>query len=84
MLDSLLKCFVFGRCFSGEFLPEQPYNSSCKISTVKVEDGDDSKVRLTPTYFSDEDLKPSDVINIKLQGISCTYYNYSEKYLMRP
>lgn len=52
-----------------------------KFPLYEVEDDDDSQGGLTPVYFSDEDLKPGDVVNIKLHGISGGYYNYFRKIL---
>jgi hypothetical protein len=47
----------------------------------EVEDDDDTQGGLTPVYFSHEDLKPGDIVNIKLYGISKRYYEYFRKLL---
>lgn len=47
----------------------------------EVEDNDDTQGGLTPVYFSHKDLKPGDVVNIKLYGISKRYYEYFRKLL---
>lgn len=62
------------------------YLYSYKIPQVafpqyEVEDDDDTQGGLTPVYFSDEDLKSGDIVNIKLYGISKRYYEYFRKLL---
>ena len=37
---------------------------------------------LTPVFYSHEDLEPSDIINLKLYGISKRYYNFMNKILL--
>lgn len=47
----------------------------------ETEDDDDTQGSLTPVYFSHEDLKQGDKVNIKLYGISKRYYEYFGKIL---
>ncbi len=46
-----------------------------------VEDDDNNQGGLTPVYYSHKDLKPGDIVNIKLYGISKRYYDYFRKLL---
>lgn len=46
-----------------------------------VEDDENNQGGLTPVYYSHKDLKPGDVVNIKLYGISKRYYDYFRKLL---
>lgn len=47
-----------------------------------IEDDEDSQGNIIPEYYSHEDLKPGDVINIRLYGISERYYNYMNKLII--
>jgi hypothetical protein len=47
----------------------------------KAKDDENSQGNLIPEYFSDEDLKAGDLINIRLYGISRRYYDYFRKLL---
>ncbi|MEZ2443377.1 DUF4249 family protein [Chitinophaga sp. RCC_12] len=47
----------------------------------KAEDDENSQGKLMQEYFSDEDLKTGDSINIRLYGISRRYYDYFRKLL---
>lgn len=46
-----------------------------------VENDENSQGGLTPVYFSNKDLKPGDILNIQLYGISRRYYDYFRKLL---
>ena len=48
----------------------------------EVEDDEDSQGNIVPEYYSHEDLKPGDVVNIRLYGISEHYYNYMNKLII--
>lgn len=52
-----------------------------KFPDYKAEDDGNSQGNLMQAYFSDEDLKPGDMINIRLYGISRRYYDYFRKLL---
>lgn len=56
-------------------------NPYIAFTQYQVEDDDESQGGLTPVYYSNEDLKPGDVINLKLYGISKRYYDYFRKIL---
>lgn len=47
----------------------------------KAKDDKNSQGKLMQEYFSDEDLKTGDMINIRLYGISGRYYDYFRKLL---
>ncbi|WP_436489730.1 DUF4249 domain-containing protein [Chitinophaga sp. ARDCPP14] len=47
----------------------------------KAKDDENSQGNLIPEYFSDEDLKAGDPVNIRLYGISRRYYDYFRKLL---
>jgi hypothetical protein len=47
----------------------------------KAEDDEKNQGNLMQEYFSDEDLKAGDLINIRLYGISRRYYDYFRKLL---
>ena len=47
----------------------------------KVKDDEKSQGKLMQEYFSDEDLKAGDMVNIRLYGISRRYYDYFRKLL---
>lgn len=47
----------------------------------KAKDDENSQGNLIPEYFSDEDLKAGDLVNIRLYGISRRYYDYFRKLL---
>ncbi|WP_346317855.1 DUF4249 domain-containing protein [Chitinophaga sp. YIM B06452] len=47
----------------------------------KAKDDKNSQGKLMQEYFSDEDLKAGDMINIRLYGISGRYYDYFRKLL---
>lgn len=46
-----------------------------------VEDDENNQGGRTPVYYSHKDLKPGDVVDIKLYGISRRYYDYFRKLL---
>ena len=48
----------------------------------EIEDDEDSQGNIVPEYYSHEDLKPGDVVNIRLYGISEQYYNYMNKLII--
>lgn len=48
----------------------------------EIEDDEDSQGNLIPEFFSHEDLKPGDAVNIRLYGISKKYYDYFNKLLL--
>lgn len=47
----------------------------------KVQDDERGQGKLMQEYFSDEDLKSGDLVNIRLYGISKRYYDYFRKLL---
>ncbi len=48
----------------------------------EIENDEDSQGNIVPEYYSHEDLKPGDIVNIKLYGISERYYNYMNKLII--
>lgn len=52
-----------------------------KFPEYKAKDDKNSQGKLMQEYFSDEDLKTGDLINIRLYGISRRYYDYFRKLL---
>lgn len=56
-------------------------NPHIAFTQYQVEDDENNNGGLTPVYYSNKDLEPGDVINIKLYGISQRYYNYFRKIL---
>lgn len=48
----------------------------------EVEDDENSQGNIVPEFYSHEDLKPGDIVNIKLYGISERYYNYMNKLII--
>jgi len=48
----------------------------------EIEDDEDSQGNIVPEYYSNEDLKAGDVVNIRLYGISERYYNYMNKLII--
>lgn len=52
-----------------------------KFPDYKVQDDANSQGSLLREFFSDEDLKTGDLINIRLYGISKRYYDYFRKLL---
>jgi hypothetical protein len=52
-----------------------------KFPDYKAEDDEKSQGKLMLEYFSDEDLKAGDKVNIRLYGISRRYYDYFRKLL---
>lgn len=48
----------------------------------EVEDDEDSQGNIVPEYYSHEDLKQGDVVNIRLYGISEQYFNYMNKLII--
>jgi hypothetical protein len=46
-----------------------------------VEDDENNQGGRTPVYYSHKDLKPGDIVNIKLYGTSKRYYDYFRKLL---
>ncbi|MGN7786506.1 DUF4249 domain-containing protein [Niabella sp. 22666] len=52
-----------------------------KFPEYKAQDDKNSQGNLLQEYFSDKDLKPGDLINIRLYGISGRYYDYFRKLL---
>ncbi len=57
------------------------YHLCQRFRDYKAEDDENSQVNLMQEYFSDEDLKAGDSINIRLYGISRRYYDYFRKLL---
>jgi uncharacterized lipoprotein YehR (DUF1307 family) len=47
-----------------------------------VEGDEYSKGNLTPVFYSHDDLKAGDIVNIRLSGISKRYYDYMKKLLL--
>ena len=56
-------------------------DSHIAFPQYEVEDDDDIQGNLIPVYYSNEDLVPGDVINIKLYGISKRCFDYFSKLL---
>ncbi|SIN70305.1 protein of unknown function [Chitinophaga niabensis] len=52
-----------------------------KFPDYKAKDDKNTQGNLMQEYFSDEDLKTGDLINIRLYGISRRYYDYFRKLL---
>jgi len=52
-----------------------------KFPDYKAKDDEKSQGNLMQDYFSDEDLKAGDLVNIRLYGISKRYYDYFRKLL---
>lgn len=52
-----------------------------KFPDYKAQDDENSQGKLMQEYFSDEDLKAGDPVNIRLYGISRRYYDYFRKLL---
>lgn len=48
----------------------------------EVEDDEDSEGNIIPEYYSHEDLKAGDVVNIRLYGISQQYHDYMNKLII--
>ena len=48
----------------------------------EVENDEDREGNIVPEYYSHEDLKPGDVVDIRLYGISENYYNYMNKLII--
>ncbi|MXN92376.1 DUF4249 family protein [Flavobacterium sp. Sd200] len=49
---------------------------------LSIEDDENSQGNMTPEYYSHEDLKPGDLVNIRLYGISERYYQYMNKLII--
>lgn len=47
-----------------------------------IEDDENSQGNLTPVYYSNKDLKPGDLVNFRLYGISERYHDYFKKILI--
>jgi len=47
-----------------------------------IENNEKNRGSLTSVFYSHEDLKPGDIVDIKLYGISKRYYNYFNKILL--
>lgn len=65
---------------------ENYYLYSVKIPQVafpqySAENDENSQGGLTPVYYSHKDLKPGDIVDLKLLGISRRYYDYFRKLL---
>ena len=56
-------------------------NPHIAFPQYQVENDENNNGGLTPVFYSDKDLKPGDVVNIKLYGISKRYYDYFRKIL---
>ena len=54
-------------------------NPHVAFPDYETDDDEEAQGGLTPVYYSDEDLKPGDVVNIKLYGLSKRYYDYFRK-----
>ncbi|WP_029292630.1 DUF4249 domain-containing protein [Chryseobacterium hispalense] len=54
-------------------------NPHASFPDYETEDDEESQGGLTPVYYSEEDLKPGDMINLRLYGISKRYYDYFRK-----
>jgi len=48
----------------------------------EIEDDENSQGNIVPEYYSHEDLKAGDVVNIRLYGISERYHNYMNKLII--
>jgi len=48
----------------------------------QIEDDENDQGNVITMYYSSEDLKPGDLVNIKLYGISKRYYDYFNKLLV--
>lgn len=48
----------------------------------EIEDDENSQGGITPEYYGHEDLKPGDLINIRLYGISKQYHQYMNKLII--
>nr|WP_322626173.1 DUF4249 family protein [uncultured Flavobacterium sp.] len=48
----------------------------------EVENDENSQGNVVPEFYSHEDLKPGDVVNISLYGISKQYYDYMHKLII--
>lgn len=56
-------------------------NPHIAFPQYQAEDDSNNNGGLTPVYYSNKDLKPGEVVNIKLYGISKRYYDYFRKIL---
>lgn len=56
--------------------------SQVAFAQFQVENDANSQGNRTPVFYSHEDLKTGDIVNIKLYGISNRYYNYFIKLLL--
>ncbi|PZR21726.1 MAG: DUF4249 domain-containing protein [Flavobacterium psychrophilum] len=48
----------------------------------EIEDDENNQGNVVPEYYSHEDLKPGDVVNIRLYGISKQYHDYMNKLII--
>lgn len=48
----------------------------------EIEDDENIQGNVVPEYYSHEDLKPGDVVNIRLYGISALYHDYMNKLII--
>ncbi len=56
-------------------------NPRVAFPEYEAENDENNQGNLVPVYYSNKDLKPGDVINIKLYGVSKRYYDYFRKLL---
>lgn len=49
---------------------------------LSIENDENSQGNITPEYFSHENLKKGDLVNIRLYGISAQYYEYMNKLII--
>jgi hypothetical protein len=56
-------------------------NPHVAFPEYQVENDINNNGGLVPVYYSNKDLKPGDIVNIKLYGISKRYYDYFRKIL---
>ncbi|WP_443939320.1 DUF4249 family protein [Pedobacter sp. MW01-1-1] len=57
-------------------------NPRVAFPNYEAENDENNQGNLVPVYYSSKDLKPGDLVNIKLYGISKRYYDYFRKILV--